>query len=147
MEYKIVRLALILLVVGVIAGCENKSDPSISGSSKTDPESAKIASNGFPADWTITSGISLSKAESPQGVLEVTLTGKNQSFRGIVEQIRGNVSKPINFGAEVDTEQVLDEFEINMTEGSWTKLLTLVAEKFSCVVEESTDEFLVVPRK
>jgi hypothetical protein len=147
MDYKLIYQALILLVVGTVAGCEKKSDLSKSGSSKAAPESAKSAPIGFPADWTATSEISLSTEKSPDGVLGVILTGRNQSFNGIVEKIRGNVAKPINFGAEVDTKQVLPEFEIKMVEGSWTKLLTLVAEKFKCAVEESNTEFLIVPGK
>lgn len=147
MDYKHISHALILLVVASIAGCENKSDSSQSSSNKAAPQSAEIASNGFPADWTTTAEIRLSTAKSPEGVLEITLIGRNQSFNGIVENIRGNVPKPINFGAEVDTKKVLPEFEIKMAEGSWTKLLTLVAEKFNCVVEESNTEFLIVPGK
>jgi hypothetical protein len=147
MDYKLICLALILLVIGTITGCEKKYKSSQSGSSKAAPKSAEIAPNGFPADWTTTSELSLSTAKSPEGLLEVTLTGRNQSFNGIVEKIRGNVPKPINFGAKVDTEQVLPEFEIKMAEGSWTELLTLIAAKFNCIVEESNTEFLVVPGK
>jgi len=147
MDYKRICCALILIVVGTITGCENKYDSSKSGSSKVAPKSAELASNGLPADWTTTSEISLSTAKSPEGVLEVTLTGRNQSFNNILEKIRGNVPKPINFSAAVDSEQVLPEFEIKMAEGSWPKLLMLIAEKFHCIVEESNTEFLVVPGK
>jgi hypothetical protein len=146
MEYKIVLLALVLLTF-TTAGCESKSDPRASDASKAAPKSRKIAPNGLPADWTNTTEISLTKTESPEGVLNATLTGKRASFNGIVETIRGNVTKPINFGAEVDADQVLPEFEIKMDDGSWPKLLTAVAEKFECVVEESNSEFLIVPAK
>ncbi len=144
MEYKTICVALILFALGTIAGCESKSDFSKSDSSEVAPKSRKIASNGLPADWTNT--ISLSKVESPEGVLNVTLTGKNQSFNSIVDQIRSNVPKPINFREEVDPDQVLSAFEFKMDEGSWTNLLTLVAEKFDCVIEETDSQFLVVPR-
>ncbi len=144
MKYKTTCVSLILFAVGSSAGCESESDLGKSDSSNFEPKSAEIASNGLPADWTNT--ISLSKVESPEGVLNVTLTGKNQSFNSIVDQIRSNVPKPINFREEVDPDQVLSAFEFRMDEGSWTNLLTLVAEKFDCVIEETDSEFLVVPR-
>lgn len=145
MEYKIICVALILFAVGAIAGCETKSDLSKPDSSNVAHKSAEMASNGLPADWTNT--ITLSKTESPEGVLTVTLTGKNQSFNSIVDKIRSNVPKPINFREEVDPDQVLSAFEFKTDEGSWKDLLTLVAEKFDCVIEETDSEFLVVPRK
>lgn len=140
MEYKIV-LPVVLLALTIV-GCEGKSALRETDASKAVHQSTKNLPNDLPADWT---EISLTKTESSDGALNATLTGKRASFNGIVETIRENVTKPINFGADVDANQVLPEFEFKIDDGSWQKLLTAVAKKFECVVEESNSGFLIVP--
>ncbi|MEZ6096775.1 MAG: hypothetical protein R3C03_21545 [Pirellulaceae bacterium] len=147
MRNKNICLAFFLLVAGMVVGCESKTDLNKSESSKAAPSTREMGPHGLPADWTDVASIRISKIESPEGKLTVTLAGEKQRFSSILDQIRSNVSKPINFSKEVDPEQELSEFEIKMEAGSWQKLLTLVAEKFNCVVEESDSEFLIVPRK
>lgn len=131
---KILTLALIVCIAWTTTGCDSKP--------KTDMPDLSSALNetpSIPDDWA---QISLSKVESGD-ILKITLTGKKQKFKDIVGKISDNLPKPIKFDPDVDTDQSLEEFEFKIDDGSWKNLLSAIAEKFNCVVEESASEFLV----
>lgn len=133
---KILKLALIVCIAWSTTGCDSKPEtdmPDLSSTLNNTPD--------IPDHWA---HISLSKVRSEDNLI-VTLKGKKKNLNDIVAQISDNLRKPINFAPDVDPDQTLEQFEFKMDDGSWENLLSAIAEKFDCVVEESASEFLVTP--
>ena len=134
---EICKIGLILPIAIAIAGCDGDTASNTSGLTATLNETSTI-----PDHWA---QISLSKIESG-GQLKVTLAGKKKTLKEIVDQISEDLSMPVKFGDTVDTSEKLEQFEFQIDDGSWTKLLQQIAEKFNCTVQESDTEFLITSK-
>lgn len=138
MIFKILKLVSMVCIALTTTGCDSAPQTEMPNQSPALNEPP-----GIPEHWA---QISLSKTVSGDN-LKVTLKGKKKEFRDIVGQITDDLPKPVKFASDVDPSQTLEEFEFKMDNGSWKDLLSDIAERFNCVVEESATEFLVTPGK
>jgi len=121
-----------LLILVKLLGCSNDQ-----------PDTQQIvdqianAPTGIPDHWD---QISISHSEK-NGESTMVLKGKNATLRQAVDQVIVQITKPIEFAEELDTDKSVPELEITLSNGTWVELLSKIAETYGCSLEETDSAF------
>ena len=146
MTRKVVQALWIVFVVSISIGCNGKPENAMPIPANTPNDSsimsdlaASMTANPMDSD---SPHIRLVKA-TPNGKLFVILAGKKQSLAEIACAMSENLSKPVKFDDDVDSQQISEQFEITMHDGSWSNLLSLIVSEFDCSAEEMDDAYFI----
>ena len=93
----------------------------------------------FPEDWD---QIGISEAKNGD-ITSYVLTGKNQSLEAAIKVLKSRIAKPIKCADDVDASKKLPKIRIEVKNGTAVELLTKIAETFDCILEETSDTFIL----
>ncbi len=146
MTRKVVQSLWFVLIASVMTSCNDKPEKAMPDRATTPNDSSIMTDlsaglSEIPMD-SDSPHIRLVKAE-PNGKLSAILVGKKQSFEEIIGAMSKNLPKPVKFDDGIDSNQILEQFEIKMHDGSWSEFLSLIASEFDCTVDETDEAFLI----